>query len=68
MHAIRGCRGSSVETVTCLIRALYLTYVIGKQVHGEDENAALAEAERTLSSWIALRRGVDDGARWVVEK
>jgi hypothetical protein len=65
LAAIRSQHGS-VETVTCLIRVLYLTYVIGKHVHSEEENAALAEAERTLSSCID--RAVDvDGGNWYLD-
>lgn len=64
--AVIRSRHGSVDTVTCLIRVLYLTYVIGKQVHSEEENAALVEAERTLSSCID--RAVDvDGGNWYLD-
>jgi hypothetical protein len=59
-------RHGTIETVTCLIRVLYLTYVIGKQVHSEEENAALVAAERTLSSCVD--RVVDvEGGKWYLD-
>lgn len=59
-------RHGSVETITCLLRVLYLTYTIGKKEQGEDESAALVEAERIMS--CCIDRAVDgENGSWYLD-
>jgi len=66
LAAIQSQRGS-VDMVTCLLRVLYLTYMIGKTEHMGDETAALVEAERIMS--CCIDRAVDgESGSWYLDE